>query len=106
MGQAISLFKETVSEWSSDRASRLAAALAFYTTFFIAPFLYLGRSAVASTYGAAGALAALLIWVYYSAQILRLGAKSLRYTPVDLAPTVSRLKSRTRSVFFKKVEGL
>jgi membrane protein len=37
--------------------------------------LYLGRSAVASTYGAAGALAVLLLWVYYSAQILLLGAE-------------------------------
>lgn len=37
MGQAVSLFEETISEWSSDRASRLAAALAFYSTFFIVP---------------------------------------------------------------------
>jgi len=39
MGHAASLLKETVSEWSRDRASRLAAALAFYTTFSIAPLL-------------------------------------------------------------------
>jgi membrane protein len=39
MGRAASLFKETVREWSEDRASRLAAALAFYTTFSIAPLL-------------------------------------------------------------------
>jgi len=37
MRHAVSLLKETVSEWSSDRASRLAAALTFYTTFSIAP---------------------------------------------------------------------
>jgi membrane protein len=37
--------------------------------------LYLGRSTVSSSYGAAGSLAVVLIWVYYSAQILFLGAE-------------------------------
>jgi membrane protein len=36
---------------------------------------YVGSSAVASTYGAAGALIILLLWVYYSAQIFLLGAE-------------------------------
>ncbi len=37
--------------------------------------LYLGRSSVGTTFGAAGSLAILLIWIYYSAQILFLGAE-------------------------------
>jgi membrane protein len=37
--------------------------------------LYIGKSAVASSFGAAGSLVALLIWVYYSAQIFLLGAE-------------------------------
>jgi membrane protein len=36
---------------------------------------YIGSSAVASAYGAAGALIAMLLWVYYSAQIFLLGAE-------------------------------
>jgi membrane protein len=36
---------------------------------------YLGRAAVASAYGAAGSLVVLLLWVFYSAQILFLGAE-------------------------------
>ncbi|WP_263784485.1 YihY/virulence factor BrkB family protein [Salinibacter grassmerensis] len=36
---------------------------------------YLGRASVTSSYGAAGALVALLLWVYYSAQIFFLGAE-------------------------------
>ena len=43
---------------------------------------YLGREAEASAYGAATSLVLLLIWVYYSAQILFLGAQfsqSLQY---------------------------
>jgi membrane protein len=37
--------------------------------------IYLGNSAVGSAYGTAGALAIILIWVYYSAQILLVGAE-------------------------------
>lgn len=35
---------------------------------------YLGNSSLAGSYGAAGSLVALLLWVYYSAQIFFLGA--------------------------------
>jgi membrane protein len=37
--------------------------------------LYIGRSAVASSFGAAGSLVVVMIWVYYSAQIFLLGAE-------------------------------
>ena len=55
--------------------------------------LYIGSSAVASSFGAAGALIVLLLWVYYSTQIFLLGAEftkiyanrhgSKRYNPVS-----------------------
>ena len=37
--------------------------------------IYLGNSAVASSFGAAGSLVLLLIWIYYSVQILLFGAE-------------------------------
>jgi membrane protein len=37
--------------------------------------LYLGQAAVGSTYGAAGAFVVLLVWIYYSTQILLFGAE-------------------------------
>jgi membrane protein len=37
--------------------------------------LYLGRASVTSVYGAAGSLVLVLLWVYYSSQILFLGAE-------------------------------
>jgi membrane protein len=40
--------------------------------------LYLGRSGVAGRYGAAGSLVLFLVWVYYSAQILLIGAEFTR----------------------------
>jgi membrane protein len=41
--------------------------------------MYLGRSSVSSTYGAAGSLVTLLLWVYYSSLIFFLGAELTRY---------------------------
>jgi membrane protein len=40
--------------------------------------LYLGTSSLASTYGAAGSVVVLLLWVYYSSQIVLLGAEFTR----------------------------
>lgn len=40
--------------------------------------LYIGNSGVASSFGAAGSLIAVLLWVYYSAQIFFLGAEFTR----------------------------
>jgi membrane protein len=37
--------------------------------------LYLGKSSLVSSYGAAGSLVALVVWVYYSTQILFIGAE-------------------------------
>jgi membrane protein len=37
--------------------------------------MYLGRAAVTSAYGAAGSLVAVLIWLYYSAEIFLFGAE-------------------------------
>lgn len=43
--------------------------------------IYIGRTGVVSAYGAAGSLIALLVWVYYSTQILFFGAElSKAYT--------------------------
>lgn len=37
--ELLSILKETYSDWSEDNASRLAAALAYYTAFSVAPLL-------------------------------------------------------------------
>ncbi|MEO6409820.1 MAG: YihY/virulence factor BrkB family protein [Burkholderiaceae bacterium] len=51
----------------------LTAALFSLGKFLVAE--YIGRSGVSSAFGAAGSLAALLVWLYYSAQIFLLGAE-------------------------------
>jgi membrane protein len=40
--------------------------------------MYIGASAFSSTYGAAGSVIVVLLWVYYSAQIILLGAEFTR----------------------------
>jgi membrane protein len=46
--------------------------------------LYIGNSGVASSFGAAGSMIALLLWVYYSAQIFFLGAEFARQYALQL----------------------
>lgn len=41
--------------------------------------LYIGNGSVANSFGAAGSIVALLLWVYYSAQIFFLGAEFTRH---------------------------
>jgi membrane protein len=49
---------------------------------------YLGRASTTSVYGAAGSLVAMLLWVYYSAQILFFGAEITQATAHQTRPRV------------------
>ncbi|MEP7363827.1 MAG: YihY/virulence factor BrkB family protein [Acidobacteriota bacterium] len=51
-----------------------AVTSVLFNTGKLAISLYLGKSSLGSAYGAAGSLAVLLAWVYYSAQIFFFGA--------------------------------
>lgn len=63
--------------WIAWRDVLFAAAVTslLFTIGKVLIGLYIGRSAVASSYGAAGAFVVVLIWVYYSAQIFLFGAE-------------------------------
>jgi membrane protein len=63
--------------WRDVTIGSLVTALLFTAGKF-AIGVYLGNSGVASTYGAAGSVVLILIWVYYSAQILLYGAEFTR----------------------------
>jgi membrane protein len=93
---------EMLTQWSNEVVTFLVVTLLFAMTFKLLPDtrvawrdacggalltaglftvgkwvtgLYLGYSAVGSVYGAAGSLVVLLVWIYYSAQILFFGAE-------------------------------
>lgn len=90
--------------------------------------LYLGKAAAASAYGAAGSLVIMLLWVYYSAQILFFGAEftqvyskhhGSRCTPESLKETLSpkerliaeaeeqreQVASKLHKIFYKPTAG-
>ena len=60
--------------WSDVWAGAAVTAALFAVGKFLIG-LYLGRAGVSSAFGAAGALVAVMVWVYYSAQIFLLGAE-------------------------------
>ena len=61
-------------EWRDVGIGALVTAFLFSIGKFLIG-LYIGKSALASGFGAAGSLAVLLAWVYYSAQIFLFGAE-------------------------------
>lgn len=61
-------------EWRDVWIGAVVTSLLF-TVGKMAIGLYIGRSAVASTFGAAASLVAMVVWVYWSAQIFLLGAE-------------------------------
>jgi membrane protein len=68
---------EVALSWSDVWIGALFTAVLF-SVGKVAIGLYLGRSVVASGFGTAGSLIALLLWVYYSSQIFFLGAEFTR----------------------------
>ena len=61
-------------EWRDVWIGAVVTSLLF-TIGKMAIGVYIGRSAVASTFGAAASLVAMVVWVYWSAQIFLLGAE-------------------------------
>lgn len=75
--------------WRDVFMGALVSAFLFTVGKFLLG-LYLGQTSTVSSYGAAGSLVVLLIWVYYSAQILLFGAEfsrlyALRSNPAQQA---------------------
>ncbi|WP_301923827.1 YihY/virulence factor BrkB family protein [Ferruginibacter sp.] len=61
-------------KWKDVMAGAMATALLFMLGKFGISF-YISKSQVGSTYGAAGSLVILLLWIYYSSLILYFGAE-------------------------------
>jgi len=68
------LLPDAVVQWREVWLGAAITALLFtFGKSLIA--LYLGRTGLASAYGAAGSLAILLVWIYYSSMIVLFGAE-------------------------------
>jgi membrane protein len=89
------LFKflpDTKVEWDDDWIGSIFTALLF-TLGKTGLEIYISKAAVASAYGAAGALALVLVWVYYSAQIFLMGAE---FTAIYAEQVGSRATTQSR----------
>ena len=92
-------------KWRHVLAGAIATALLFMVGKWAISF-YLGKSTISSTYGAAGSIIVVLLWVYYSAIILYFGAeftrnfsqwKGGRIYPNDYAVWVEKVEVESKS---------
>ena len=63
--------------WSDVWVGAVATAALFLLGKYMIG-LYIGKASVGSAFGAAGSLAVLLVWIYYSSQLILLGAEFTR----------------------------
>ena len=81
-------------EWRDVWFGAIVTALLFVIGK-LAIGLYLGHASIGSAYGAAGSFVVILVWVYYSAQILLFGAE---LTQVYASRSGSRVKPAANAV--------
>lgn len=86
--------------WRDVIVGSIATAILFMLGKF-AIGVYLGASKVGSTYGAAGSIVIILLWVYYSAAILYFGAE---FTRVYVQHFGARIYPNDYAVWIKQVE--
>jgi membrane protein len=87
-------------KWSHVRAGAFTTAILFMVGKFLIGY-YLGHSRLSSTYGAAGSVIVMLLWVYYSAMILYFGAV---FTHVYAVHTGSRIYPNDYAVWVQEIE--
>ena len=90
-------------KWKDVIVGAMATTLLFLLGKFGISF-YISKSNIGSTYGTAGSLIVLLLWVYYSAMILYFGAEFTKFyavehgdeiTPAKYAVTVQQVEQET-----------
>lgn len=88
------------TKWKDIMPGALTSGILFMIGKFAISF-YIGKTQVGSTYGAAGSLVVLLVWVYYSSMILYLGAEFAKAWSVNQGPS---FQPNDYAVALKKVE--
>jgi membrane protein len=86
--------------WKDVLIGAMATAALFMMGKFAISF-YIGSANVGSTYGAAGSLVVLLVWVYYSSVILYFGAE---FTKAYAARFGRRIMPNDYAVWIKQIE--
>lgn len=87
-------------KWNHVRVGAFTTAILFMLGKFLIGY-YLGHSKLSSTYGTAGSVIVMLLWVYYSAMILYFGAV---FTHVYAVQTGSRIYPNNYAVWVQEIE--
>jgi len=87
-------------KWRHVRAGAFTTSILFMLGKFLIGY-YLGHSKLSSTYGTAGSVIVMLLWVYYSAMILYFGAV---FTHVFAAHSGTRIYPNSYAVWVQEIE--
>lgn len=87
-------------QWKHVRIGAFTTAALFMLGKFLIGY-YLGHSNLSTTYGTAGSVIVMLLWVYYSAMILYFGAV---FTHVYAVHTGSRIYPNNYAVWVQQIE--
>jgi len=87
-------------QWKHVRAGAFTTAALFMAGKFLISY-YIGHSTLSTTYGTAGTVIVLLVWVYYSAVILYFGAV---FTHVYAVHRGSRIYPNSYAVWVQEIE--
>ena len=88
------------TKWKDIMPGAVASGVLFMIGKFAISF-YIAKAQVGSTYGAAGSLVIILLWVYYSAMILYLGGE---FAKAWSAHKGASIRPNDYAVALKKVE--
>jgi len=99
-GMIFKVLPDARVQWKHVRIGAFTTALLFMAGKFLIGY-YLGHSRMSSTYGTAGSVIVMLLWVYYSAMILYFGAI---FTHVYAAHTGSMIYPNNYAVWIQQVE--
>jgi membrane protein len=94
------LLPDAKIKWKDVMIGAMSTAVLFMLGKFAITF-YIGSSNIGSTYGTAGSLVVILIWIYYSAVILYFGAE---FTKAYAAHFGTKIYPNTYAVWIKQVE--
>ncbi|MBK8611432.1 MAG: YihY/virulence factor BrkB family protein [Chitinophagaceae bacterium] len=99
-GMIFKVLPDARVKWTHIRAGAFTTATLFMAGKFLIGY-YIGHSEFSTTYGTAGAVIVMLLWVYYSAMILYLGAV---FTHVYAAHTGTRIYPSSYAVWIQEIE--
>lgn len=99
-GMIFKILPDAEIKWKHVRAGAFTTAILFMLGKFLIGY-YLGHSRLSSSYGAAGSVIVMLLWVYYSSMILYFGAV---FTHVYAAHSGSRIYPSNYAVWVQEIE--